>query len=286
MGRSRAVRGARGARSQVVDGRPQRVRWYSRLPFRPADPRSGGSDVIISHRHRYLFVELPRTGSTAIRRELRELYDGVPILHKHATYLEFERQASEAERSYFVFSGIRNPLDDAVSRYFKLRTDHKQRFSDPEHHQRRRRPLNNLLDRRMYDYLRRTDADFSTFFLHFYHLPYDTWASLSHRQFDYVIRFENLVEDFDTALRRIGIDPVRPLPQVNSTRQRDRSYADYYTPAAVRRARRVMGPYMQRWGYRFPESWDVEPPSRFHRLSYEGFSRVAQVYWRALRPRT
>ena len=40
--------------------------------------------MIISHRHRYVFVKLPRTGSSAVRRELRELYDGVPILHKRS----------------------------------------------------------------------------------------------------------------------------------------------------------------------------------------------------------
>lgn len=242
--------------------------------------------MIISHKHRYLFVELPRTGSTAIRRELRELYDGTPILHKHATYLEFARQASADEQTYFVFSGIRNPLDDAVSRYFKLKTDHKQRFSDPDQHQRRRRPLTSLLDRRMFDFLRRTDADFSTFFLHFYVLPYDTWASLSHEQFDHLIRFENLSEDFDTALRRIGIEPVRRLPHINPTGQRARGFASYYSPAAIRRARRVMGPYLERWGYAFPESWNIERPTRMHRLGYQGFSRVAQVYWRALRPRS
>lgn len=242
--------------------------------------------MIISHKHRYLFVELPRTGSTAVRRELRELYDGVPILHKHATYIEFARQASETEKTYFTFSGIRNPLDDAVSRYYKLKTDHKQRFSDPGHHQRRRRPLNNLLDRRMYEYLRRTDADFSSFFLRFYMLPYDTWASLSHSSFDFVLRFEHLVDDFDAVLRRIGIEPVRPLPHVNVTDQRARHHADYYSPVAIRRARRVMGPYMERWGYQFPEGWGVEPPSRLHRLGYAGFSRFAQVYWRLLRPRS
>lgn len=36
--------------------------------------------VIIRHRHRYLFVELPHIGSTAIPRDLMSLYDGEPIL--------------------------------------------------------------------------------------------------------------------------------------------------------------------------------------------------------------
>lgn len=240
--------------------------------------------MIISHVHRYVFVELPRTGSTAIRRELRELYDGSPILHKHATYLDYLKQASPVERGYFAFSGIRNPLDDAVSRYFKLKTDHKQRFSDPSQRQ-RQRPLNNALDRRMFAYLKRTDASFSDFFLHFYHLPYDTWASLSHDRLDHLIRFESIVEDFDAALRKIGIDPVRPLPQVNRTGQRSQGFAEYYSPAARRRARRVMGPYMERWGYEFPEAWEMKPASPLHRAGYQAFSALAQVYWRALRPR-
>ena len=182
--------------------------------------------MIISHRHRYVFVELPRTGSSAVRRELRELYDGVPILHKHSTYDEFRRQASEDERGYFVFSAIRNPLDDAVSRYFKIRTDHRQRFSDVTR-QKNRRALNSLLDARMYRFVASTDPDFSTFFLHFYRLPFDTWASLDHRGFDYVMRFERLADDFDAALRRIGIEPVRPLPSRNVTGGREANLPDY-----------------------------------------------------------
>jgi hypothetical protein len=241
--------------------------------------------MIISHRHRYVFVELPRTGSSAVRRELRELYDGVPILHKHSTYDEFRRQASADERQYFVFSAIRNPLDDAVSRYFKIKTDQRQRFSDVSR-QRHQRPLNTMLDARMFRYVARTGADFSDFFLHFYRLPFDTWASLDHRRFDHVMRFEHLADDFAAVLRRIGIEPVRPLPSRNATGERERSFASYYTPPARRRARRVFGPYMRRWGYEFPADWELPAPSTLHELSYLAFSRVARAYWTHIRPRT
>ena len=241
--------------------------------------------MIISHRHRYVFVELPRTGSSAVRRELRELYDGVPILHKHSTYDEFRRQASDDERGYFAFSAIRNPLDDAVSRYFKLKTDHHQRFSDVSR-QRHRRPLNSLLDTRMYRYIATTDADFSTFFLHFYRMPFDTWASLDHQSFGSVMRFERLADDFDATLRRIGIEPVRPLPWRNATEGKERDLDTVYTPAARRRARRVFGPYMRRWGYEFPPGWDLPAPSPLHELSYLAYSRVARAYWTYIRPRT
>jgi len=241
--------------------------------------------VIISHRHRYLFVELPRTGSTAIRDELCGFYDGEPILSKHATYQEFLGAASVDEKRYFVFSAIRNPLDDAVSRYFKLRTDHKGRFSGarPRRH---RRLVNRLLDNAMFGFLRRTDADFPTFFLRYYVLPYDTWASLSHRRFDFVMRFENLSADFEKALRQIGIEPVRPLALVNPTGARQRDFAYYYPPETWGRARRVFGPYMEKWGYGFPAEWGIQGPSTLHRAQYLLCGLVARFYWRVVRPLT
>lgn len=238
--------------------------------------------MIISHFHRYLFVELPRTGSTAISAELRELYDGKPILHKHATYPEFLKVATEDEKKYFVFSGIRNPLDDAVSRYFKLRTDHKQRFSGPRTG--RKRLLNRIIDRRMFRFLQRTDADFAEYFMRNQLLPYDRWSSLSHDQFDVIIRFEHLAEDFAAALHGIGIEPQRPLPSVNPTASRSRDYRTYYTPRTWRRARRVFGPYMERWGYAFPPEWDITGVTRADRLGYSAFSFVASLYWRYVRP--
>jgi Sulfotransferase family len=240
--------------------------------------------VIISHRYRYLFVELPRTGSTAIRRELRSQYDGVPILHKHATYEEFLRQASEDEKRYFVFSGIRNPLDDAVSLYFKLKTDHNRRMSDPARRPKHKPLLNRILHRMKFGFLRRTDADFATYFMRYYVLPHDTWASLSHDRFDYVIRFEHLAEDFETVLRRLAIEPKRPLPQANRTASRARRFEDYYPPSTWKRARRVFGPYMERWGYDFPAEWRVGSPTRFDRIGYSAFSFFARLYWRFVRP--
>jgi hypothetical protein len=251
----------------------------------PSRSLQWGPLVIISHTHRYLFVELPRTGSTAVRHELRELYDGVPILHKHSTYDEFRRQASPDQLKYFVFSTVRNPLDDAVSRYFKLRTDHRQRFSDITQ-QKNRRALNSFIDDRMYKYLANSAVDFSTFFLHFYRLPYDTWASLDHKSFDYVMRFERLADDFDKVLRLIGLEPKRMLPARNVTGERTNSFTDYYSARARRRAFHVFGPYMRRWGYEFPSDWGVPPRSTLDEVGYTVFNGLARLYWTHVRPRT
>ena len=86
--------------------------------------------MIISSKHKYVFVELPRTGCTAVGKELISQYDGERILSKHGTNQDFLRIASDDEKRYFMFSGVRNPLDDAVSYCFKLKTDHHNRFTD------------------------------------------------------------------------------------------------------------------------------------------------------------
>lgn len=241
--------------------------------------------MIVSHRHRYVFVELPRTGCTAVRRELLSLYDGEPILYKHVTYPEFLKVASEEEKRYFVFSTIRNPLDQTVSRYFKLKTDHQGQFSDPRAAP-RKRLVDRIRDGYIFRYVRTTDADFTQYVRRFRRLPYDTWASLSHHEFDFVMRFETLADDFERALRLIGIEPQRRLPVVNRTAARDRDFDTYYPPALRRQARRVFGPYMERWGYRFPESWQIEGPTTLDRAQYILYSFLARAYWRHVRPHT
>ena len=238
--------------------------------------------MIISDEHRYLFVELPRTGSMAISAELREFYGGQAILGKHSTYREFLRVATPDQKRYFVFSGVRNPLDAAVSRYFQLRTDIRGRFTDP----RKRKSRQTLVERiedRAYRWVHERDADFTEFLLRWYLLPYDTWTSLDHKRFDHVIRFEHLQEDFAEVLRRLRLEQVRPLPVVNRTDQRDRDFARYYTPKAIQRATWVFGPYMEEWGYPFPESWGRVTVPWWSRIALQAARLVRGIYWKYLR---
>ena len=261
--------------------------------------------MIISSEHRYVFVELPRTGSTAIRKELVSQYGGRKILQKHSTYQEFVRVADEDEKRYFVFSGIRNPLDDAVSHYFKMATDHHGRFSDQERRryrlgnvgaevyreqgvnrkgqQPRRRSLSDRRDNRMFDYIRRHDADFAQFFLRYHHLPYDNWSRLSHDDLDFVVRFEHLQEDFAAALEQIGLELKRSLPVTNRTEGKDSDYLKHYGQETVPRAKRVFGPYMRHWGYEFPPEWGEGPSSTWHDMLYKTLAIPRTLYWSRLR---
>lgn len=241
--------------------------------------------MIISDKHKYVFVELPRTGSTAIANELRELYDGVPMLYKHATHEEFLKAASPAQRGYFAFSGIRHPLDDVVSVYAKYAHDPRNLYRDPD---KLKIQSSNLLermrDRRRVQFIERSNADFAAFFLKFYRFPYSRWSELSHASFDFLIRFERLQDDFAEALRRIGVEPKRALPERNRTEGKASDYLSCYTPETIERAKWVFGPYMRKWGYTFPQEWGEVDVPWWNQLEFELVSALKGAYWKFVRP--
>ncbi len=242
--------------------------------------------MVVSHKHKYVYVQLPQTACTTVQNELLEFYDGEKILFKHAFYSDFLKQASEEEKKYFVFSNLRNPLDIVVSKYFKYKTDHVGAYSNQ-----RKKDFGKLhkhflryWDRSRFEFIRQNEADFGSFFKHFYTQPYSSWAILDHKRFDYLIRYENLQEDFATALRKLNIEPVRPLPSKNVTGQKSRDFWSYYdTPELQARAVRLFSEYMAEWGYEFPKEWGKYPKAPATRLQYNTVNTFRRIYWNHLR---
>lgn len=238
--------------------------------------------MIISHENRYLFVELAQTGSTAIARELIEQYGGEKLQGKHKPYHMFYRTASELERSYYTFSTVRNPLDVAVTKYVKYKNDHRAEFTDPVTIA-RKRGLGHHLDRRVQRMVVDEDLDFSQFLLRMYRFPFNTWACLDHANFDYVMRYENLQEDFSKVLAEIGVAEVRPLPVLNSSPGKRDDFTSYYTDEAIERAKSVFAGYMNEWGYEFPEEWGQPDYKTLDRVKYRISTAALSLYWRYLK---
>jgi len=236
--------------------------------------------MIISHTYRYLFVELPRTGSSAIARELCENYDGHRILWKHAPYHRFLKTASEEERKYFVFSCIRNPLDRTVSIFFKLKRDHHDRSRRLA--QMKKASIRRHYFQRRQGFILEDSVDFPAFFMRFHRWPYEDWSCLAHRNFDLIIRFENLQEDFEKTLGLMGIEPKRPLPLVNPTQGRDRDFISQYSPEIMERAKKVFGPFMKKWGYEFPPEWGETRVPGLTMAGYHILNVPRRLYWRYL----
>ena len=226
--------------------------------------------MIICHKYRFVFVEFPRTGSTAISAELVENYGGKSILRKHSHYSAFLRIASDEEKQYRIASGIRNPLDDAVSWYEKFRTRDDIGTRQSKSHRKRFR------------YVRDNDADFGSFLKRFYRLPYDSWTNAHHRHMDQIIRFENLQSDFASLLELVGAEQVRPLPSRNQTVGK-KHFEDYYDDTIRDHALFVFGPYMQEWGYQFPHNWGKVSVPKTSRFLYAALRSPRRLYWTYIR---
>lgn len=241
--------------------------------------------MIISHKYRYLFIELPLTASTAIAKELVENYDGEEILYKHATYRSFLKQATEDEKDYFVFIGIRNPLDQAVSHYYKYLDDHKGKYSKPQARKSGRLKywINERGHQSRFRFIHDTQADFEQFFMEFHKNPFMDWSLLDDKRMNGLIRFENIQEDFKAVLVDIGIEQKRPLPEVNKTKVKKKGFEEHYTSDPVRkRAAEVFGPYMKRWGYRFSPEWNVNQYMDRHEQRFNRMLRLKRIYWAAI----
>lgn len=235
--------------------------------------------MIISHQHKYLFVELEHTGSTAISQELCANYAGAPILHKHAFYHEFQKIASAEEKKYFVFASVRNPLDEAVSLYFKCKNNHKNNFTNPAMRKKNGGHISDD-DLQRFRFIRDAGADFPVYFKKFYTMPYDNFSSLAHKKFDFILRFENIQDDFAQVLKMMGIEQTRPLPATNKTAGKENHFLSFYTPDIRDQAKRVFGPFMQKWDYEFPPEWGDNSIPWSDQVQFQAISTLKRLHWR------
>lgn len=236
--------------------------------------------MIISENYKYIFIECPLTASYAIRHELCEFYGGRSILHKHATYPELRKVDITDISDYFVFTTVRNPLDIIVSRYFKLKFDHKNAFSQIESAKEQRIDYS---DHEKFLFVNRSDASFEAYFLKYYRRPYSDFIEISKNNLDFVMRYENLQDDFSVLLSKLGIEKVQDIPVSNVTKGKGKDWLGYYTPAIYDQAKRVCGPFMKEWGYDFPSSWGDYVPSLTARLNYQLNCHLRNLYLRHIR---
>ncbi|MDH3587761.1 MAG: hypothetical protein OEQ74_00005, partial [Gammaproteobacteria bacterium] len=208
------------------------------------------------------------------------------ILNHHALYRDFIRQANEHEKQYRVIIGLRNPLDSVISSYFKYRTGHHEIYQKPFLRKvgRLRGHVRYFNDNRKYRWVKKHDASCEEYFLHFYHLPYADWSMLDKDKYDHFIRFENIQEDFANTLEGLGIEQVRPLPVRNKTEVKGgRDPVELFTSTqAIRRAKRVFGPFMKLWDYEFPVAWGSDE-STYGKLLFPPVSGIYTFYWKYLR---
>jgi len=234
--------------------------------------------MIISHKFKYLFIEIPQTGSTSISEELVKNYYGQNILHKHAHYFEFEKIATKEEKEYFVFAGLRNPLDEIASLYVKFKYNHQSSFTDKKNYLKYGGWISKRKLKR-FNFVYEKKTSFKAFLKKLYPvpIPYSNGLDFNKKLCNFIMRFENLNEDFSKVLKILKIPQIRPLQKINITSHK-KDYLFYYGQDIIKYAKKIFGPFMIEWGYKFPETWPNYKVSRFSWITYKIMKKIRFFY--------
>lgn len=207
---------------------------------------------MISHKHKFIFIHAPKTAGNSIQNHLQNYSeDNIEIteeqatynkenksyldrfgisssdkklnIHKHTTlnaYYNNWRKKYGSIEDFFKFGTTRNPWDRAISYYFwkGYKSFDKKRFVNLEGYQ----ICSN----------------------YFYVEKYNDY------KLDYVIKFENLQEDFDIVCDKIGI-PQQKLPHVNTTKHKH--YTEYYDDESREFVAEKYAMDIEHFGYEFGE---------------------------------
>ena len=224
--------------------------------------------MIISHKHKFIFICNGKMGTSSIEAALgaeqegEEYEIGVSGLYhkKHVPPAVVRAQLGpEVWDRYFTFCFVRNPWDWFVSQHFwnqkpapvskrKLVQQPVQLLLDYRAKQEKEaelRSLETLAPSDIHDtyemlrqYRGRYEAE--SLFQHVY-----THDASGNQIVDFIGRFERLGEDFEQILDHINVDAE--LPHVNATRHRD--YRSYFTPETTDLVAELYQEDIERFGY-------------------------------------
>jgi hypothetical protein len=182
-------------------------------------------------KHNFVYVGIPRTGTSSIVNYFKGVLDLKLVGGKHDPI----RIIKDTD-GFFKFSFVRNPWDWCVSRFYrrmhcltKQKVFYHKEFKDFILHTqrlRKRYPINrqNLIKiRKQHNEVREI-------------IPQLYWITnpKGEIQMDFIGRFENLQNDFDTVMDKIGIERYTlPFKNVSKKKVHYSTYYDEETKAIV-----------------------------------------------------
>jgi hypothetical protein len=219
--------------------------------------------MLISHRHEFAFIHVPKTGGTSVAHALWRHADhaddhwssrclalvGIHVNHYAPVRSRRFRPHTPADilrrnlppglyDSLFTFAFVRNPWDLLVSYYHFLR-DAEGHDGHASHRRRRAARLPDFDAYVRYEIARGKISQAR--------MVTDRRGGLL---VDYLGRYESLTADFAEICRRIGV--AASLGRTNTSARGD--YRDYYTPRLAALVRDHFAEDIERFGYDFAAS--------------------------------
>ena len=100
-----------------------------------------------------------------------------------------------------MFAVLRNPMEIAITVYEKMKANAKGNFTNPTLFVENGGHITKNKEEHLISYITKK-ATFQQYFNKFFNKPYDNLASLTLGYCDYVIRYENIREDYLIALQK------------------------------------------------------------------------------------
>ena len=207
--------------------------------------------MIVSHKHRFVFAAVPKTGTHSVRHALREhmgpddmeqarlfvekafpIPELASIGHGH---LSFEQVrpfiGEEAFRSYLKFAFVRNPFDRFIS-YCAFVTSRDGSFErDPKRVMRHllfvAPPHNHIIFQPQHKFLVGPDGSLQT---------------------DMLGKVETMQQSYDEIAARLGIETT-PLDHANRSRRSD--YREYYDQELIDGVAKIYARDIELFGYEY-----------------------------------
>ena len=207
----------------------------------------------LSHKHKFVFIAVPKTASSTIRNcldeysDIKDVGDNTSPYYWHTTAFDLKKHFNEKNwnwNEYFSFAFVRNPWAKLVSNYFyKLNVTKKWKDEEPEKYVNWKKSTfeDYILEKNKVGIERTMSANLQ--------LSYLTDAN-GKQIVDFIGKVENLQEDFDFVCDKIGI-PKQQLPHKNKTKHKH--YTEYYDDETRQIVTEKYAKDIEYFGYKFGE---------------------------------
>jgi hypothetical protein len=182
-----------------------RMPWCRRISYAWRVARGTSIYKPLLRRHRVIFIHVPKTGGQSVEQALF----GRPLYLGHFRLVRYEKESPENFKSFYKFAFVRNPYTRMLSAYRYLMAHSNW----PEDIEFRDRTLSRYRDFENFivNGLRQNQAIGR--YPHFRPQIFQLKNSAGAIGVDFIGRFENLREDYETIRQRLGFGD--PLPWLN-----------------------------------------------------------------------